>query len=448
MIVAIPTDEADPALRLRRTHEALRGAKERHKALPADLLTDAATFIPPAVAALAARRAMDLMARTRPPVNLAISNVPGPRDPLYLAGARLEANYPVSVVVDGVGLNITVMSYRDHLDFGIVADREQVDDVWSMLEGRWRASRRTASDAPTWALESFSSRAAEVADLGIKVTIVERPVPRLGRPVVSPGAPRDAPFSRERQARRSRGRGTPGDCPGILDRRRADPRCASSSARRTSSAPSTPRGSRRGSAGTRLARGARRGELGGTDRAGGYGAAVLTLARREPSAILFAAQLAGLLVYPAMEGNQVGQAFFSVLGIAILGLVVRAVRGSPAWTWVGVGARDPRERPAAEPDRDRQQQPAAVVLGVRGAALLLRRGRAHRVHARRPRHHPGRAVRRRRDVHARRLGVRVRVRRLPGGRAGELHRRGRPDRTRARGSSSCSSASRRCRARG
>ncbi len=135
MIVAIPTDEADLGLRLRRTHEALRGAKERHKALPADLLTDAATFIPPAVAALAARRAMDLMARTRPPVNLAISNVPGPRDPLYLAGARLEANYPVSVVVDGVGLNITVMSYRDHLDFGIVADREQVDDVWSMLEG-------------------------------------------------------------------------------------------------------------------------------------------------------------------------------------------------------------------------------------------------------------------------------------------------------------------------
>jgi hypothetical protein len=41
----------------------------------------------------------------------------------------------VSVVVDGVGLNITVMSYRDHLDFGIVADREQVDDAWSLLDG-------------------------------------------------------------------------------------------------------------------------------------------------------------------------------------------------------------------------------------------------------------------------------------------------------------------------
>jgi hypothetical protein len=62
---------------------------------------------------------------------------------------------------------------------------------------------------------------------------------------------------------------------------------------------------------------------------------VLTLLRREPSAVLFAAQLAGLLVYPAMEGNAVGRALFSVLGIAILGLVVLAVQTSPALTWVG-----------------------------------------------------------------------------------------------------------------
>ena len=68
---------------------------------------------------------------------------------------------------------------------------------------------------------------------------------------------------------------------------------------------------------------------------------MLTLARREPSAILFAAQLLGLLVYPAMEGNQVGQALFSVLGIAILGLVVRAVRASPAWTWLGIALAIP-----------------------------------------------------------------------------------------------------------
>src|SRR4051812_31825174 len=135
MIVPVPTDEAHALRRLERTHELLRSAKERHKALPASLLTDATAFIPPAVAALAARTTMQILGRPRPPVNLVISNVPGPRTPLYLAGAQLQATYPVSVVVDGVGLNITVMSYRDHLDFGIVGDREQIDDAWSMLDG-------------------------------------------------------------------------------------------------------------------------------------------------------------------------------------------------------------------------------------------------------------------------------------------------------------------------
>ena len=139
MIVPIPTDEADPKRRLKRTHELLRGAKSRHKAVPADLLTDATSFIPPAVASLAARTTMEVMGRTRPPVNVVISNVPGPRTPLFCAGAKLEAHYPVSVVVDGVGLNITVMSYLDHLDFGIVADRDQIDDVWSLMDGLSRS---------------------------------------------------------------------------------------------------------------------------------------------------------------------------------------------------------------------------------------------------------------------------------------------------------------------
>ena len=61
---------------------------------------------------------------------------------------------------------------------------------------------------------------------------------------------------------------------------------------------------------------------------------MLRVARQEPSAILLAAQLASVLLYPFMEGN--GRALFSLLGIAILGLVLLAVRSSPAWTWFGV----------------------------------------------------------------------------------------------------------------
>ncbi len=63
---------------------------------------------------------------------------------------------------------------------------------------------------------------------------------------------------------------------------------------------------------------------------------MLALVRREPSAWLLFAQLAAVLVYPFMEGSEVGRALFSLFGIAILGLVVLAVRRSPALTWVVV----------------------------------------------------------------------------------------------------------------
>jgi hypothetical protein len=63
---------------------------------------------------------------------------------------------------------------------------------------------------------------------------------------------------------------------------------------------------------------------------------VLRAARSQPSAILLAAQLAGVLLYPFMEDSDGGRALFSVFGIAILGLVLLAVRSSPAHTWVGV----------------------------------------------------------------------------------------------------------------
>jgi hypothetical protein len=63
---------------------------------------------------------------------------------------------------------------------------------------------------------------------------------------------------------------------------------------------------------------------------------VVKFARREPSAVLLAAQLAAVLLYPFMETSDVGRSLFSVFGIAILGLVVMAVRSSPGLTWVGV----------------------------------------------------------------------------------------------------------------
>ena len=68
------------------------------------------------------------------PFNLVISNVPGPRKPLYFAGAQLVHQFPVSIVTEGQGLNITVVSYLDRLDFGFIVDRELVPDVWDLAD--------------------------------------------------------------------------------------------------------------------------------------------------------------------------------------------------------------------------------------------------------------------------------------------------------------------------
>ena len=70
----------------------------------------------------------------RPLFNVTISNVPGPPFPLYSAGARLIANYPVGPIIDGTGLNMTVMSYLDQLDFGLLACPDVFDDVWALAE--------------------------------------------------------------------------------------------------------------------------------------------------------------------------------------------------------------------------------------------------------------------------------------------------------------------------
>ena len=137
MLMSVPlyTNQPDPVERLRLHHDALKDMKERHRALPAELLQDANHFIPPAVFSRAARATFTLATSVgRPTWNLVISNVPGPQFPLYMAGAKLVANYPVSVITDGMGLNITVMSYNGDCDFGIVADRDQMPDVAKLMD--------------------------------------------------------------------------------------------------------------------------------------------------------------------------------------------------------------------------------------------------------------------------------------------------------------------------
>ena len=67
-------------------------------------------------------------------MNVIVSNVPGPREPLYFSGAQLEQYIPVSTIAEGMGLNITVHSYLDELTFGLISCRELVPDLWKMVD--------------------------------------------------------------------------------------------------------------------------------------------------------------------------------------------------------------------------------------------------------------------------------------------------------------------------
>jgi len=127
MLVDIPTDEPDPLQRVRRAHAAMAAAKDRHAALPAQAILEANQIVPPALLGLASR-ASSRLARRDAPVNTVISNVPGSPVRQSLAGVGVEAIYPISAVMDGVGLNLTLWSYCDALHFGVVVDRDTVED--------------------------------------------------------------------------------------------------------------------------------------------------------------------------------------------------------------------------------------------------------------------------------------------------------------------------------
>jgi WS/DGAT/MGAT family acyltransferase len=134
MLAALPTNQSDPAVRIRMVGEEMQTAKRHFKTVPASLLQDLSAVVPTALSGLAARQLFRLATGPGLPFNLFVSNVPGPQMPLYVAGARVEGIYPVSAVTDMTGgLNITLFSYDGNLDFGCIAARELVPDVWNLI---------------------------------------------------------------------------------------------------------------------------------------------------------------------------------------------------------------------------------------------------------------------------------------------------------------------------
>jgi WS/DGAT/MGAT family acyltransferase len=134
MFVQLPCQIDDPLERLQVIHDGTKGAKEEHKALGATTLQNWAEHASPNLFAAAARvyTGMKLADRHRPVANLVISNVPGPDFPLYMGGSEMLGMFPLGPVMDGMGLNITIMSYRGVLYWGFASDSRAVPRLWDI----------------------------------------------------------------------------------------------------------------------------------------------------------------------------------------------------------------------------------------------------------------------------------------------------------------------------
>ena len=136
MFVPLPVQLDDPKARLGAIQRATRGAKVEHAAVGAEMLQDWAELAAPNAFELASHfyTRLKLADRHRPVHNLIVSNVPGPPVPIYFAGAELEAVYPMGPVLEGSGLNVTVMSYCGNVDFGFMVAKNLVPDVWTVAD--------------------------------------------------------------------------------------------------------------------------------------------------------------------------------------------------------------------------------------------------------------------------------------------------------------------------
>ncbi len=143
VVASLATHLAHPLARL----EAIRDSAGRAKAftvkakavLPVDFPSLGAPWV---LSAIARAYGVAQGLRAFPPLaNVVVSNVPGPAAPLYLAGARLRAWWPASIVEHGLGLNVTVQSYAGSLDFGIVAARAAMPGVRALAGALYDAHR-------------------------------------------------------------------------------------------------------------------------------------------------------------------------------------------------------------------------------------------------------------------------------------------------------------------
>ena len=137
MSVRLPTHLDDPAAIVRAVQEETEVAKRSFEASDPERVLGWLDWAPGPLVTLGVRlfTALELAGRVPMPWNCVVSNMRGAPFPLYFAGAQVLATYPMGPVGDAVGINITVLSNMGRLDFGVIAARDTVPDVWDLADG-------------------------------------------------------------------------------------------------------------------------------------------------------------------------------------------------------------------------------------------------------------------------------------------------------------------------
>ncbi|MEO8921984.1 MAG: wax ester/triacylglycerol synthase family O-acyltransferase, partial [Caldimonas sp.] len=167
-LIDLGTEIADPAERLKAIKRGTAAMKKQmstfRRVIPTDFPSLGSPWLISGLASLYGRSRIADWLRL---ANVTISNVPGSRVPVYLVGARMTDYYPLSIVVHGVALNITVQSHVDQLCFGLIACRRAVPDVHEIgrqLQGAMATLRTLVAAAPTLAAPATEAANAVVPE--------------------------------------------------------------------------------------------------------------------------------------------------------------------------------------------------------------------------------------------------------------------------------------------
>jgi diacylglycerol O-acyltransferase / wax synthase len=150
MFSPVHADLDDPAEVIEMTKATASATKHEHEVLGANTLGDWAEVADPFASSVVSTFVTNrgLLGRLpRPVISMVLSNIPGPTFPVYLGGARMERAFPMGPVMEGAGLNLTVMSYRGFVDFGFLAATSVLPDLWTLADAVPAAFAELLADA-------------------------------------------------------------------------------------------------------------------------------------------------------------------------------------------------------------------------------------------------------------------------------------------------------------